>query len=351
MESLGTLYDKTKRIEAWVEWLCERLPISAEDVETARRAAHLSKCDQVTLMVGDGKLAALQGIIGGHYARLGGEPEGVCVALAQEYLPVRADDPPPSTAAGKLVALADKFDNMCAAFLLGMIPRGTRDPQGLRRQAQAILSVLISANWRFDLEAALKFGLGLLPSPEPRPKGALTVEEATVAMQEFFNGRIETLLQDEGVSYDVVRAVLAAKWDNAVEIIERARALAEVRKLACDFEAQVDTATRPANISRAADLAAEAQVDASLFADPSEQALWCVFEQVRCEVSTLKSAEIVDYPAIWTALSTLREPIEKLFDTVMINAEDMGLRTNRLAMMRDLDGLYRELADFTQIVQ
>ncbi|MGE5532134.1 MAG: glycine--tRNA ligase subunit beta [Bacteroidota bacterium] len=351
MESLGTLYDKTKRIEAWVEWLCERLPIGAEDVDIARRAAHLSKCDQVTLMVGDGKLAALQGIIGGHYARLGGEPEGVCVALAQEYLPVRADDPPPSTAAGKLVALADKFDNMCAAFLLGMIPRGTRDPQGLRRQAQAILSVLISANWRFDLEAGLKFGLGLLPSPEPRPKGALTVEEATVAMQEFFNGRIETLLQDEGVSYDVVRAVLAAKWDNAVEIIERARALAEVRKLACDFEAQVDTATRPANIWRTADLASEAQVEASLFADPSEQALWSVYEQSRCEVTTLKSAEIVDYPAIWTSLSTLREPIEKLFDTVMINAEDAALRTNRLAMMRDLDGLYRELADFTQIVQ
>jgi len=351
MESLGTLYDKTKRIEAWVEWLCERLPIAADDIQTARRAAHLSKCDQVTLMVGDGKLAALQGLIGGHYARLAGEPEGVCVALAQEYQPIRPDDPPPSTDAGKLVALADKFDNLCAAFLLGMIPRGTRDPQGLRRQVQAILSVLLAANWRFDQRAALTFGLGLLPSPEPRPKDALTVADAAAAMQEFFNGRLETVLQDEGVSYDVVRAVLAANWDNAVEAIERGRALSEVRRQASDFEAQVDTATRPANISRSADLAAEAQVDAALFADPSEQALWSVYEQVRSDVTSLKSASVVDYAAIWSALSKLREPIEALFTAVMINAEAPALRTNRLAMMRELDGLYRELADFTQIVQ
>ena len=216
---------------------------------------------------------------------------------------------------------------------------------------QAILSVLLAANWRFDQRAALTFGLGLLPSPEPRPKDALTVADAAAAMQEFFNGRLETVLQDEGVSYDVVRAVLAANWDNAVEAIERGRALSEVRRQASDFEAQVDTATRPANISRSADLAAEAQVDAALFADPSEQALWSVYEQVRSDVTSLKSASVVDYAAIWSALSKLREPIEALFTAVMINAEAPALRTNRLAMMRELDGLYRELADFTQIVQ
>ena len=351
MESLGTLYDKTKRIEAWVEWLCERLPISAEEVDLARRAAHLSKCDQVTLMVGDGKLAALQGIIGGHYARLGGEPEGVCVALAEEYLPIRPDDPPPSTDPGKLVALADKLDNLSAAFLLGMIPRGTRDPQGLRRQAQAILSLLQAANWRFDLNEALRFGLGLLPSPEPRPKDALTVEEATAALEEFLAGRIETLLADEGVRYDVVRAVLAAQWDNPVEAVERARALSEVRKLACDFKAQVDTATRPANIWRSAGLDPAVVVDMARMCDPSEEALWAVYEQVRAEVSSLKAAAEVDYPGIWTALSKLREPIETLFVAVMINADDPALRLNRLAMMRELDRLYLELADFTQIVQ
>lgn len=351
MESLGTLYDKTTRIEAWVQWLCERLPISAEDSATAQRAAHLSKCDQVTLMVGDGKLAALQGIIGGHYARLAGEPEGVCLALAQEYLPIRPDDPPPGTDPGKLVALADKFDNLCAAFLLGMIPRGTRDPQGLRRQAQAILSVLLAANWRFDLQAALEFGLRLLPAPEPRPKDALSVEAAAAAMQEFFNGRIETVLGDEGVSYDVVRAVLAADWDNAVEVIERGRALSAIRAAATDFEAQVDTATRPANISRSAEVPAAAQVDAALFADPTEQTLGTVCAQVKGEVAAAQSATPVDYPALWAALSKLRAPIDALFDAVMINAEDPAVRTNRLAMMRDLDRLYKQLADFTQIVQ
>lgn len=351
MESLGTLYDKTRRIEGWVSWLCERLPVAAEDKETAARAALLSKCDQVTLMVGDGKLAALQGVIGGHYARLSGEPEAVCVALGQEYLPIRPDDPVPATAPGKLVALADKLDNLCAAFRLGMIPRGTRDPQGLRRQAQAILSILQSAGWRFELAAAVRMGLGLLPQPAPCPREALGVEEAAAALLEFLSGRVESLLQDEGVSYDVVRAVLAAQWDNPVEVIERGRALAAIREQAPDFEAQVDTATRPANISRGAALAADAAVDPALFADPSEQALWAVYTAAKAEATALKGALPVDYAAIWAVLCRLREPIETLFEAVMINAEEAALRANRLAMMRELDALYLALADFTEIVQ
>lgn len=350
MESLGTLYDKTQRIVQWVKWLAERLPLTDEEKQTTDRAALLSKCDQVTLMVGDGKLAGLQGIIGGHYARLNGEPEGVCVALTEQYLPIRPDDPSPSTAPGRLVALADKFDNLCAAFRLGMIPKGTRDPQGLRRQAQAILNLLVSADYRFDLSEALDFGLGLLPTPEPRPKGALEPAQAAEAMQEFFSSRIEAVLQDEGVAYDVVRAVLA-QWVYPVEVIERGRALRDIRAAASDFEAQVDTATRPANIWRAAKLSEATIVAPTLFEDATESTLWAAYEQASATVTALKAVTPLDYQGIWTALSALREPIEAMFNAVMINAEDAALRENRLAMMRDLDKLYLQLADFTQIVQ
>ncbi len=352
MESLGSLYDKTKRLEAWVSWLNERLPgLSEDERQAALRAAMLSKCDQVTLMVGDGKLAALQGYIGGHYARCAGEPEAVAVALAEQYLPVRQDDPLPATAAGRLLAVADRFDNLCAAFTLGLVPRGTRDPQGLRRQTQGLIAILLEAGYRLDLLSALSFGLAQIPRPDPAPKGALEPTEARDALWEFIASRLQAILEDEGLSYDTVRSALGSHWTDVVDVIERARALGFLRRSAADFEAQVDTATRPANIWRGTDLPAETVVDPALFADPTEQSLWTVWGVARERIAALKQTAPVDYRAVWETLSQLQQPIAALFDAVMVNAEDMNLRRNRLAMMRELDRLYLELADFREIVQ
>lgn len=346
MESLGTLYDKTIRIERLVEWLCEHLDVADCDRLAALRAAELSKCDQVTLMVGDGKLAALQGLIGGHYARLAGEPESVVEALSQQYLPIRPDDPAPSSDAGKMLALADKLDNLAAAFRLGMIPKGTRDPQGLRRQTQALVTIMQEGDYYLDVRDVVWHALSLLPDPDPRPKGALSTEEAGEALLDFIHGRLAAAMEDEGVAYDVVRAVLAADWYAPVEIIGRGRALQGIRAVATDFEAQVDTATRPANISRAAVIDEAICVDPELFADPTETALWDACLQADAEIEVAP-----DYPAIWEALRKLHDPIEALFEAVMVNAEDEALRNNRLALMRTLDRLYLKLADFTQIVQ
>lgn len=352
MEGLGSLLDKTRRLEAWVQWLGDELAeVGAEERAEARRAARLSRCDQVTLMVGDGKLAALQGYIGGYYARLAGESEAVAEALAEQYLPVRQGDPLPATLPGRLLAVADRFDNLCAAFSLGLIPRGTRDPQGLRRQGQGLIHILLAGGMRLDLDAALSFGLGLLPTPDPAPKGALAPAAAATALREFFAGRAEALLQDEGLRYDVVRAALGSDWSDLVELMERGRALGTLRQSAADFEGFVDTATRPANISRNAELSAETQVDPALFDDDSERLVWATAQTVRTRLTGLRQRPPVDYEALWVALNELRRPIETLFEAVMINADEAALRQNRLALMRELDGLYRQMADFTQIVQ
>lgn len=352
MEGMGTLYDKTGRIEALVAWLCGKLPqLSAEDQATAKRAATLSKCDQVTHMVGDGKLAALQGYIGGHYARIAGETEAVAQALAGQYLPVRQNDPLPKTLPASVLAVADRLDTLSAAFVLGLIPKGTRDPQGLRRLTQGLISILAGAGFRVSLAEAMSFALAQMPAPNPAPKGALSPAEAQQALRDFLATRVEAMLQDEGVSYDVVRAVLGSPWDDVVEIMERGRALAALRAAATDFEGFVDTATRPANIWRSTDLAEDAVVAPERFADDSEKGLWATYQMVRTRVTGLKQVAPVDYAGLWAALAELHQPIATLFDAVMINADDAALRTNRLAMMRDLDRLYLALADFREIVQ
>ena len=353
MESLGTLLDKTRRIEAWVQWLADYMEpaLSPGQRTEVLRAAELSKCDQVTLMVGDSKLAALQGIIGGHYARLSGETETVATALAEQYLPARQDDPLPQSAAGRLLAMADRFDNLCAAFSLGMIPSGARDPQGLRRQVQGILAIALDARLQFPLAEALDFGMQLLPPMTDPPKGALDKDAAAAALLEFFCGRITGLLEEEGIAYDTVRAAVGSRWSEMGDVVLRARMLHEIRASEPGFAALVDTATRPANIWRNADLPDEAAVDEQLFEDDTERKLWQALQQVRQELDRVKSSEPVDYRSVWNVLCELEAPIARLLDTVMVNAEDMCVRTNRLAMMRELDHLYGEMADFTEIVQ
>lgn len=351
MESLGTLYDKTERIVHMVIWLGTQLGISDEERDVTARAALLSKCDQVTLMVGDGKLAALQGVIGGHYAALAGESVGVSQAIAEQYQPIRPDDPAPESTPGKLIALADKLDNLAAAFCLGMIPKGTRDPQGLRRQAQAVLAILQAGNFHLSLCNLLGQAVSLIPQPDPAPKGALSPAEASEALMEFIAGRIEAMLEESGIPYDTVRAVLGSLWSDPLEVFDRAHALHRIRAQVEDFEAQVDTATRPANIWRNTDLSDEAEVNPALFEDESESDFWDAFTARREQVLELQQAEPVDYLAIWRLLAELKGSIDALFEAVMINAGDPDLRTNRLAMMRDLDTLYLQLADFTQVVQ
>jgi glycyl-tRNA synthetase beta chain len=220
----------------------------------------------------------------------------------------------------------------------------------LRRQAQGLISILVAADLRLDLPAALAFGLAQMPTPDPAPKGALDPVEAQAALLGFFATRIEAALQEEGLAYDTVRAVLGSTWTEVVDVIERGRALHQVRGDA-GFEAFVDTATRPANIWRNTDLPDDAAVDDGLFEHETERALWAVYQVVRARVTGLKQAAPVDYVAVWAALGELQRPISELFDAVMVNAEDPALRRNRLAMMRDLDRLYLELADFREVVQ
>ncbi len=54
----------------------------------------------------------LQGIVGGLYARAQGEPEEVARAIYDHYKPLSMEDEIPSTAAGRILSLADKYDTL-----------------------------------------------------------------------------------------------------------------------------------------------------------------------------------------------------------------------------------------------
>ncbi len=346
---LGTLHDKTLRLQVLVKWLAERLGADDDLMATCDRAALLSKSDQVSQMVGDTKLAGLQGSIGGHYALVAGEDPQVADAIAEQYMPVGADADLPATTAGAVLALADKLDNLASAFFVGMEPTGTKDPMGLRRHAHGLILIAADRRLHFSLADAIALNMGLLPD-RPDAEDAPDVADAAERVKHFVEARVENYLEGAGVSYDVVRAALGAGWDDVVEVIERARAVARIRAEDPDFEHAVDTATRPANIYRPSGLPGDMAVDPGLFEPGIEEELWKAVGETEAAVGeALKAGR--DYDTAWSALKALIAPIDAYFDEVMVNVDDERLRANRLAVMRRIDRLYCRLADFREIVQ
>lgn len=356
MEGLGTLADKTARIEALVAHLAEALQVDPATRTAALRAAHLCKADLVTLMVGDGKLGELQGIIGGEYARRQGEDEAVATALAEQYRPRGAGDALPSSLAGTLLSIADKMDNLVACFRLGQVPSGSADPFALRRQAQGIVEMLLARGLRVDLPGFIALALELLPTPQlPRDKEAARVLSPDAAAEEllaFFAQRLDYLLTRDGVAYDLCRAVLGAPWTDPVEAWERGQFLQTLRTHQPEqFDRLVTAAERPARIARPEKLPEDVQPDPTLFKEPWEHMLWERATQASSAVAAALGQSPRDYAAASAALADLAQPIHEFFAAVMVMVPEPAIRTNRLAMMNWLDGLFRQMADFLEVVR
>lgn len=348
IENIGTMYDKVERLQVLTKWLCERIGADNELSEDVQRAALLCKNDQITQMIGDNKLAGLQGVIGAYYAGLAGERDPVCDGIGEHYMPVNADAELPVSQAGALLAVADKVDNLAAAFYVGMEPTGTKDPMGLRRQAHGVIRICMDRELHFSIDDMVGLCFGLLPSIVG--DDADNNDDAGTKLHAFCAARVQNILEGEDIRYDVIRAALGTQWHDVVEVINRARAIAKIRAADAEFEGIVDTAKRPANISRSTNVPAAARVDSALFTETIENELLAAYRKCKEAVATAIDGGF-DYQRAWNALKELRAPIDAYFDVVMVNVEDEDIRANRLALMRDIDRLYCRLADFTEIVQ
>lgn len=349
IEGMGSLLDKTQRLQELVGWLCGHVVgIAPEDIDHAARAAELAKCDLTTAMIGDTKLAKLQGRVGAEYARRSGEPEEVALAIAEHYRPYGAVDDPPITAPGRLVALADKLDHLAACFRLGLRPTGSADPHALRRAAAGIVRIVLAARWRIAMPEFIAEALRRLPAVES-PQ-AVDPEVAAQQIEEFITARLETELEARGVPYDLIRAVLSAPCPDLLDAYDRALALRDIRAQGGDFDAVITAATRTANIVRGPKAEEELVLHPEALTDPAEQALLTAWGEARDAMAAALEAEPRDYQAAWRALAGLREPIDRFFDDVLVMAEDEAIRRNRLALLAAVDDLFLRLLDAQQIV-
>jgi glycyl-tRNA synthetase beta chain len=352
MEGLGTLRDKAKRLESLAGWLAERLAPSARDA--AVRAALLCKTDLLSEMIGSGKeYASLEGIMGGHYARRAHESDAVADAIAEHYRPRGAGDEPPFSAAGAVLALADKLDHVAGAFVAGKAPSGSEDPYGVRRAANGAIRILLERDWSLDLRAAAME----ITRPYFAADPDLAQAEIMKKLGEFLRSRVDTALEERGLAYDIRDASLEARirmggserpgWCDAADALARARTLAGFRDDP-RFEPLVILFKRVSNILRAATEPLPPKLDAARLLDAYEQALLAACELARAR--TAERWEKRDYAGILPELLEMERAIHAFFDHVMVNVEDAPTRQNRLRLLADVRDLFLRGWDLSRVV-
>ena len=337
-EGLGTVYEKSLRLEKLAAKIAGAIGASEAEKKAAERAARLSKADLVTGMVTE--FTELQGVMGKEYARLDGESEDVALAIDEHYMPRFAGDALPKTCAGLVVSLADKMDNIVATFSRGLIPTGSQDPFALRRQALGMVHSIIEAGVTVSLRELVNWTMDLLAIQD-----AAVREKMQADVADFMRLRLKNVLAEAGIRYDVADAVLG-DIDDVRRVMLAAEAV-RAQLAAPDMAAAVQAFVRVANLAAKAE--GEARIDEALFETEEEKELMKAYASAKSAAESLVEAH--DYVGIIDDFKDLAEPINAFFDAVMVMAEDADVRRNRLSLLKSIDCLLREVADFSKIVQ
>ncbi len=339
--SAPTMADKVMRMKelarAMTGW------VARDRVFEVQRAVELCKADLSTKVVFE--FPELQGLIGADYARRDGEAAEVVLAIAEHYQPRFAGDAVPSSHIGAIVSLSDKLDTLSCCFSLGLQPTGSQDQYGLRRAALGILRILNSLPAGLSLVSLLDQSVDLV---DARPEHALAYDQTRVTeLMAFMRARLLAMhVQD--FPTDLVEAVLDAGFDDVRTVLPRLQALDALRQ-GDGFAPLAAAFKRIANIVRknGAEVPVDFAVQPALFALPAEQRLFDAMQATGAQV--LQAIAAGDYPAACSRLVEVKPAVDGFFDDVMVMADDVAVRHNRLALLRGCASLFAQLADFARI--
>ncbi|MBX2858945.1 MAG: glycine--tRNA ligase subunit beta [Cellvibrionaceae bacterium] len=329
---LGSLYDKTARVEKLAAHIAQQLAVDSTPVT---RAAQLCKSDLISSMVYE--FPEMQGIAGYHYALNDGESEAVAEALLQQYQPKFAGDVLPNSVTGAILALADRLDTIVGIFGIGAKPTGSKDPFGLRRASLGALRILVEKSFQLDLRDLLKVSRASFAEPLSNQQ----VEDDVLA---YMIERFRAWFEEAGFAAEVFQAVSAKQLSVPLDINKRVHAVAAFSDLP-EAQALAAANKRVSNILAKLDSAPPAEIDPSLLRDEAEKQLAQALGEKKQQVAPLLVAS--DYTAALQMLSTLRQAIDRFFDDVMVMVEEPALRNNRLALLSQLRELFLQTADIS----
>jgi glycyl-tRNA synthetase beta chain len=342
LEGAGSLADKAGRLGALVEQLAMTNDVPAGDRDAALRAAALAKADLVSGLVAE--FATLQGYAGALYARAAGEPDDVCAAIEEHHRPVEAGGELPASAAGALLALADKADTVAVAFALGAQPTGSRDPYGIRRAAAGLIAIALERGLTVAPPELLHRSITLLVEQGHEPRRPIL--EAVPHAVAFVLDRVETALADEGVTVEELRA---ARGSGATEPREVAGLAWALRDLRGDprLGALRDAYGRCVRIAaRGVELAPD-ELRVDLLREPAERELTAAVESLQTDLADAVARR--DFRGALERAAAIVPAVDRLFEDVLVMAEDTELRANRLRLVANVAATLRVLGDFEQL--
>ncbi|MGV2165308.1 glycine--tRNA ligase subunit beta [Agrobacterium sp. 16-172Ci] len=319
---LGTQGERVARIRELAKALA---PVVGADADLVDRAVVLAKADLRTEAVGE--FPELQGLMGRKYATLQGENESVAAAIEDHYKPQGPSDRLPADKVAITVALADKLDTLVGFWAIDEKPTGSKDPFALRRAALGVVRILLEKNVRLPL-------LSVAKDPD---------------LLSFFHDRLKVYLRDLGARYDLIDAVLTPESDDLLMIARRVEALTA-------FITGEDGRNLLAGAKRATQLLAAEEKKGTVVADgvseellklEAEKALYAAIKTASADAAKAVAGE--DFRSAMQALSTLRAPVDKFFEDVLVNDEDAAIRANRLALLKAIREATGTVADFSKI--
>jgi len=341
-EKLGTLYDKTLRVQKLATKIGDYLEVGEETQKNISRSAFLSKADLATKMVNE--YTELQGRMGMEYASQSGENEIVSTAIYEQYLPKFTGDALPTTTAGAVLSIADKIDTIAGSFAIGIQPTGSQDPYGLRRQALGVINIILDKRLNLSLNDIVEYSLYIYVENQGLVFDYNNTKNRIV---EFFAGRIENMLSDMGIRYDVIDGILSTGIDDIYDLKVRAEKLNQyINENEKGLSEVLTTFNRVINL---ANKATSIEVKRDLLVEKEEIELYDTF--ISIEESVLEYINKKAYDKALEQFITLKEPVNKFFDHVMVMVEDDQIRENRLSLLAKISERMLMICDLSKLVK
>ena len=337
-EKLGTMYDKTIRIQKLSEKIGVYLEIGEETEKNLYRASYLAKSDLVTKMVTE--FTELQGKLGMEYASISGENEIVSLAIFEQYLPRFSGDHLPTTTAGAILSIADKLDSIVGLFAINIQPTGSQDPFGLRRSALGIINIILDKKLNLSISELIDFALYIYADEMGL---AFDYNKVKSEINTFFMGRIKSMFSDMKIRYDIIEAVLSSDTDDIYDMKIKAEKINEWLGNE-DLSEVLQVFNRVSTLALNTD---SSEVMRDLLTDEGIE-LYDSYNNI--EEKVLNLIEKKEYDKALDTFVTLKEPIDNFLDNVMVMVDDEALRNNRLGLLRKIYDTMMLVCDLSKIV-
>ncbi len=335
-ERLGSYEDKVDRLKKIAAYIAGKLELGNEKKEIFE-TAELCKIDLLTEMVRE--FPSLQGRIGGLYAKHEGYPKNVWKGIYEHYLPQSLEDVSPSSFCGAILSITDKMDSIIGVFGVGEEVSGSKDPFGLRRNAQGVCKIIVDKKMNFSFFRLCDKVIAVYGENLEMGK-----EELKTNCIEFFKNRLQYIFEKWGYRYDLVNAALAPGIDNIYFTYLKVKAL-DGLKDSPQFEPLIHSAKRVNNILRDQP---KYKINSEILFEKEERELYTTFTIIRDNVLSLLAAG--DYSRAQKMIFRIRSSINTFFDEVMVMTDDNRSKRNRLALLQEISKLFFLIADYSKIV-